>query len=442
MKHRLTLHRPEAKRTRIQIRATIEGRRIKMTTGVSIDPNNWDAQRCAILNDQNAQDDLNEFVSAFVRTVMDMQGRGEAVTAASLKARLKRRVEGKPQVSELTVNEWITEFMDECEAGERITNDGTQLSFGRLKHYRVLAGLIHDFTRETRKGRHIAFEEIDSQFVSKFIKWRTTDRIVNGIEHKGVNVNTLRGNLKMFKAWVREAYDRGVHQNRAAWESKIMNVREVKTVKVHLTPEEINALATCDLSKRKRKGPQGPEATAMVVVRDMFVLACWTGARISDIKRMPEMVSEAWKNNGGKCPDVLSFVQAKTNAVVKVPVLPGARDVIEHYRGALPSMPSEPKVNKLIKELIPLAGIDRVIQVPSTTIQKQAGQTKNLSEMVSFHTARRSFATNMYNLGVLQLGELRALTGHTTEAALMTYLNVTQTDVSKRATDKLLAAFK
>ena len=37
----------------------------------------------------------------------------------------------------------------------------------------------------------------------------------------------------------------------------------------------------------------------MVVVRDMFVLACWTGARISDIKRMPEMVSEAWKNNGG-----------------------------------------------------------------------------------------------------------------------------------------------
>ena len=62
--------------------------------------------------------------------------------------------------------------------------------------------------------------------------------------------------------------------------------------------------------------------------------------------------------------------------------------------------------------------------------------------MVSFHTARRSFATNLYNMGVLSAGELRALTGHTTEAALMTYLNVTQTDVSKKASEKLRAAFE
>ena len=42
--------------------------------------------------------------------------------------------------------------------------------------------------------------------------------------------------------------------------------------------------------------------TAMATVRDLFLLACWTGARISDLKRFPELVSQAWKANGGSCP--------------------------------------------------------------------------------------------------------------------------------------------
>lgn len=443
MKYSLILNRPNADSTCIQIRATIDGRRIKMNTGVSIEPIQWDQQRQRINSDPDAQEQLDKFTTAFVRTATDMNEAGEAVTVSAIKKRLKRRVQGKPKLSNLTLNEWITEFMDECEAGQRITADGTRLSFGRLKHYRVLHGLIHDFTRETRKGRHIQFEEIDAQFVTRFINWRTTDVVVNGhVLRKGVNVNTLRGNLKMFKSWLREAYDRGVHQNRASWESKIMNIREVKTVKVHLTPEEIDTIATCDLSKRKRKGPQGPEATALEVVRDIFVLACWTGARISDIKRMPELIADAWKQNGGSCPDEITFVQAKTNATVTVPTLPGARAVIEKHGGQLPKIMNEQKVNVLVKQLIEVAGIDRTIQTPSTSIDKQVGQTSQLSEMVSFHTARRSFATNVYNMGVMSEGELRALTGHTSEAALMTYLNVTQSDVSKRATAKLLAAFR
>lgn len=442
MKHSLILARPQANSTVIQIRATIAGRRIKMGTGVTIDPINWDAQRCAIQNDQNAQDDLNAFVSAFVRAVGDIGEAGEAVTVQAIKNRMNRRLEGKPQLSELTMNQWVLEFMDECERGERLTADGHQLSEGRLKHYRVLHGLIEDFTNETRKGRHIAWEEVDAAFVARWIKWRATDRVVDGVVvRSGVSINTMRGNLKMWKAWIKEAYHRGIHHNRNAWESKIMNIKEVKTVKVHLTPEELDTLAKLDLSKRKRKGPQGPEATAMGTVRDMFILSCWTGARISDIKRMPEVVRLAWDQAGGKCPGEITFVQAKTNTAVTVPVLPGARAIIEKHGGELPKMPAEPKVNKLLKDLIQLAGIDRVIQTPSTTIDRGVGETKHLHELVTFHTARRSFATNMYNLGILTLGELRSFTGHTSEAALMTYLNVTQREVSKRASEKLLAAF-
>ena len=39
--------------------------------------------------------------------------------------------------------------------------------------------------------------------------------------------------------------------------------------------------------------------------------------------------------------------------------------MIDQHGGQLPRIMNEQKVNKLIKELIPLAGLDRVIQVPS-----------------------------------------------------------------------------
>ena len=443
MKHSLILNRPDAPTTIIQIRATIEGRRIKISTGVSIEPKDWDAKRERINGDPTAQAQLDKFVNGFERTVMDAIDRGEVLSAATIKEGLKRRVEGKAPKSKLTVNQWITEFMEECENGERMTKQGTRITSGRLEQYRNVHGLLFDFKRWENGGRDIVWEDINEQWVAHFIRWRGNDQVVNGeLQRPAVNLNTIGRDLKILRAWTRVAFERGVHANRIAWDSDIMKVRPIATVKVHLTPEELATLATCDLSKRKRKGPQGPEATAMEVVRDMFVLACWTGARISDIKRMPDLIADAWKENGGSCPDHITFVQAKTNATVTVPTLPGARDVIEKHGGQLPRIMNEQKVNVLLKELIRVAGLDRTIQTPSTSIDKQVGLTKQLSEMVSFHTARRSFATNLYNMGVLSAGELRALTGHTTEAALMTYLNVTQTDVSKKASEKLRAAFE
>ena len=442
MKFGLSLHRPKANSTAIQIRTTIDGRRMKLSTGVSIEPKLWNPQRQRIDGDPNTQAQLDQFVNAFERTVRAMNEAGDVLTVAAIKEGVKRLVSGRTPKSQLTVNQWIVEFMEECENGKRITKQGTRISSGRMEQYRNVFGLLFDFKRRENRGRDILWEQLDSQWVAHFIRWRGNDQVVNGeLVRRGVNLNTIGRDLKILRAWTRVAFERGIHTNRIAWDSDVMKVPSIPPVKVHLKPDELAALADCDLSKFKRKGPQGPEATALEVVRDMFVLACWTGARISDIKRMPDVIAGAWKENGGSCPNEITFVQAKTNTAVTIPTLPGARAVIEKHGGQLPRIMNAQKVNVLLKELIQLAGLDRTIQTPSASIDKQVGLTRQLSEMVSFHTARRSFATNLYNLGILTLGELRSFTGHTTEAALMTYLNVTQREVSKRASQKLLAAF-
>ena len=119
-----------------------------------------------------------------------------------------------------------------------------------------------------------------------------------------------------------------------------------------------------------------------------------------------------------------------------------AKRIIQKHQGALPKMPNDAKVNQILKEVVKAAGISRTIQLVNASIDRQSARIGKIEDLVSFHSGRRSFATNVYNMGVLSLGELRALTGHKTEAMLMRYLNVTQTEVSERATARLLEAFK
>ena len=45
--------------------------------------------------------------------------------------------------------------------------------------------------------------------------------------------------------------------------------------------------------------------------------------------------------------------------------------------------------------------------------------------MVSSHTARRSFATNLYKSGFTSIS-IMAMTGHKTEKAFLTYIKVTE----------------
>ena len=62
--------------------------------------------------------------------------------------------------------------------------------------------------------------------------------------------------------------------------------------------------------------------------------------RISDLKKFPELIKDAWDDNGGSCPEYITFIQSKTNSPVKVPVLDAAqRSSISTMEGFLkPSM--------------------------------------------------------------------------------------------------------
>jgi len=59
--------------------------------------------------------------------------------------------------------------------------------------------------------------------------------------------------------------------------------------------------------------------------------------------------------------------------------------------------------------------------------------------MVTTHTARRSFATNMYKMGIPSI-TIMAITGHRTETAFLKYIKVTPQEHAEKMRDIWLNA--
>jgi len=99
-------------------------------------------------------------------------------------------------------------------------------------------------------------------------------------------------------------------------------------------------------------------------------------------------------------------------------------------------------MNATIKKVLKLAGITRMVDTPSTSMTTSKALRKPIYELVTLHTARRTFATNMHSLEVLSVNELMSLTGHESESALKTYLNIDRLETSSKASEKIREALK
>ena len=179
-----------------------------------------------------------------------------------------------------------------------------------------------------------------------------------------------------------------------------------------------------DIPHLKKEGLIDEKST-MEQTRDLFIVGCYTGLRRSDLNKLNDGI---WNLSEDK--NTVSIVAEKTKKRVVIPLHPYVRAIYYKYNGILPKLGDKYNTNVHLKNLARLAGINEIVSKTENRGGKVTTLKHQKYDLVSFHTARRSFATNMVLKGVPTLA-IRQLTGHTNEQTFRKYVKVTPEQYAK-----------
>jgi len=105
-------------------------------------------------------------------------------------------------------------------------------------------------------------------------------------------------------------------------------------------------------------------------------------------------------------------------------------DILKKYNYNLPKISSY-KFNERFKELGKKAELNQKIEIVRKKGNTRVKEVRSKWEMMSSHTCRRSFCTNMYLSG-FPAEELMRISGHKSPAAFMRYIKVNNMQAANR----------
>ncbi|KAA6342588.1 Tyrosine recombinase XerC [termite gut metagenome] len=257
---------------------------------------------------------------------------------------------------------------------------------------------------EQQKNIKLTFSRVDIDFHDNFILWlKDTRRFAP---------NTIGLRIKIIKTVMKAAYERGLHNN-TDYQKKAFTKPKETTKAVYLNDSELMRMYNLDLSKNKK----------LSNVRDWFLIASYTGLRFSDFSRLS-------KDNIKD--DAITIKTQKTGTTIIVPLHTIVRTILEKHEYSLPKVISNQKFNEYIKDVCQYAEIDEPIIIEETKGSFKTSKSEKKYNLISAHTARRSFATNAFLAGVPTI-QIMKLTGHKTEKIFMNYIKTSE----KENADKL-----
>lgn len=314
--------------------------------------------------------------------------------------------------------EFIDHFISDSESGKRLIN-GQRLSPFTVKGYKVTRNHLINF-QKSYKGK-LAFDKLDTKFYNSFVSYFYTSEIdqktSSGVDEKqtikGHTINSVGKHIKNLKVFASAAKESG-HHIHPDIEKKTFRTLAEDTDQVSLSIEELKKLENLDLSSKP----------SYDLVRDCFLLACYTGLRFSDLKLL---TSQNIMNN-----EQLKISTQKTGQKVVIPLHPVVKRILDKYGGNPPRPISNQKMNAYLKTISEMAEIDEEVTVSKTRAGSKDQKTLPKFELITVHTARRSFATNLYLAGMDVL-TIKKMTGHHTEKSFLKYIRVSEEENAAKA---------
>jgi len=344
----------------------VHGVTVKLPTEIELEPLFWDNKEQLVKSIHPDYKSLNMMIGQARSDIFEIQKRymltKRELTPEILKAEHKTTGGGGDFIL------WMK---------KEIENRGGEIYKTTQRQHRAFASKMEQFKKTAM------FSELTPDFINNFQTFLRVKR--------KNNIVTVANSMKIMKTYIniairRELMERNPFDN--------VKVRKGKPTIVYLSEKERD-----DLMKMY-KGPYTSEKYKRVL--SPFLFACFTGLRISDIKRL------RWENIINDTIYITPFKTRKTTGeTVIIPLGKSALWILSQIERKprdlyVFDMISEQRTNDYLKEIADLVGIRKSLH---------------------FHVARHTFATLFYEK-TNDLATLQKLLGHAAITQTMVYAHV------------------
>lgn len=405
---------------------TFNGKRYKISMGVKVPPIYWDSNtNRVIVSNQQPQSlqrqmkRVNKFLEAFEKSldtiVLHPNHPNYCEKDIDIKGLVKVRIEllhGKEKQEDeknnITPLEYFHRVVDEMpkkviRRTSKIIEDKT------VGHHRIVL---------KRFERFIAYKHWVASSFSIFNKNFEADMEQWMLSVEEYSANTVAATFSVMKIWLKKAEEEGLITDKSfhSWKSKGTDVQHI-----YLNEEELKAIYNLNFEEILKLHPNAKYEET----RDIFILAAHIGIRYGDLSSLN-------KSNWDLANRTVEVHTHKTGATVLVPLTSTVIEIYKKYKGKFPIPREKGKFNAQLQKIGKLAGIDQTIYVKKNVGGKIVIEEKKKYELISSHTARRSFATNLY-LRCKDARMVMNFTGHTTEENFRKYICISKSEMAEMA---------
>lgn len=423
-KFNFNLKNQQAKeKTAIRLVIRWNNKQLVYSTQLSANPKDWQSEKGkkgyqhVIVSGNNQElNKLNNDLKTFSAKASDaflkyqIEHDADPPTPEILKQLLDEKFERVEKNSTNSFYGFIDNYIEQ--SNDRINpKTGKKINLLTVRKYKTTKSHLLAF--EKKRKKEITFESIDLDFYYDYSAFLTNDL--------NLATNSIGKHIQILKTFLNAATDAGVNKTFGFKSSRFKVVNE-ESDSIYLTEQELTDIYNFDLSNNKR----------LEKVRDLFIVGSWTGLRFSD---MTQLSSDHIKDG------FLEIETQKTGEKVVIPIHSIVKEIFQKYSAEygkpVPSAISNAKMNEYLKEIgKEMAAKNTDISLNQDVITTITRGGKKVStrdkkyDLITTHTARRSFASNLFLDGVPALTIMK-ITGHKTERAFLKYIKITLNENAK-----------
>lgn len=288
-----------------------------------------------------------------------------------------------------------------------IEEKAPHVSKDQVKDYKTLRKHLTNFKEHS--SQPVTFRNLNLKFYNEFMDYLFY-KAVKPDGTVGLVTNSAGKVVRLLKGFVNYQIAKGVIPN---IDLKNFKVVEEETDAIYLNEKELAEIYKINLSNDKE----------LEEIRDIFIVGCYTGLRYSDLSTLS---SEHIDHINGN----INIKQRKVHKAVVIPMIDYVPDILKKYNYELPKV-SGYRFNERVKELGQKIKLNQKVEIVRKKGNSRITEVSKKYELISSHTCRRSFCTNMYLSG-FPAEELMKISGHKSPAAFMRYIKVDNFQAANR----------